>query len=360
MFNAMGTSGTDAAHFNGADLSHVVSELIKSVQDLKGQVAAHDELLSKMNRLEAENNDLRANMGKQNQEILRLRGLLSAADHAASSSNFGTAFAGPTETTGPPGQQKSRDFPVTKDTPYIHPKKTNFRSRDFFNLNSDPALDGLPDLSWVDVTRQYRPASRPLPSARKIASAARAFSQPDPSAATGFQYVYLPRKRKFSRSEIRSNLRRLGVDPSRILDISFPARSCVALLVHQQYISDLLKLLQSAKVAPLDNFDPLDPVHLADPKYADDAESLRATKMSELQSDRCVGVLKYIRPHLVLAVGNMFIAEGWIVAEDLKAALDAAFPRGSPGKRPRFFFDEHMKDASDSSDDDSYEEKHLQ
>ena len=129
MFNAMGTSGTDAAHFNGADLSHVVSELIKSVQDLKGQVAAHDELLTKMNRLEAENNDLRANMGKQNQEILRLRGLLSAADHAASSSNFGTAFAGPTETTGP-AEQKSRDFPATKDTPYIHPKKTNFRSRD--------------------------------------------------------------------------------------------------------------------------------------------------------------------------------------------------------------------------------------
>ena len=117
MFNAMGTSGTDAAHFNGADLSHVVSELIKSVQDLKGQVAAHDELLSKMNRLEAENNDLRANMGKQNQEILRLRGLLSAADHAASSSNFGTASAGPTETTEPAGPLKSRDFPATKDTP---------------------------------------------------------------------------------------------------------------------------------------------------------------------------------------------------------------------------------------------------
>ena len=76
----MGASGTDAAHFNGADLSHVVSELIKSVHDLKGQVAAHDELLSKMNRLEAENNDLRANMGMQNQDILRLRGLLSAAD----------------------------------------------------------------------------------------------------------------------------------------------------------------------------------------------------------------------------------------------------------------------------------------
>ena len=116
----MGTSGTDAAHFNGADLSHVVSELIKSVQDLKGQVAAHDELLSKMNRLEAENNDLRANMGKQNQEILRLRGLLSAADHAASS-NSGTATAGP-ELTGPAGPQKSRDSRPLR-TPRIYTPK---------------------------------------------------------------------------------------------------------------------------------------------------------------------------------------------------------------------------------------------
>jgi len=299
-------------------------------------------------------------MGKQNQEILRLRGLLSAADHAASSSNFGTAFAGPTETTGHAGQQKSRDFPATKDTPYIHPRQTNFRSRDFFNLNSDPALDGLPDLSWVDVARQYRPSSRPLPSARKIASAARAFSQPDPAAATGFQYIYLTRKRKFTRTEIRGNLRRLGVDPSRILDISFPARFCVALLVHNQYAPDLCKILDSAKVVPIKDFDPLDPVHLADPQFAKDSDSVRSSKLFNLHSDRCIGVLNHIRPHLVLAVGSMFIDQGWIVSEDVQKALAAAFPPGSKTKRPRLAMDYHMKDASESSDDDSYKEKPLQ
>ena len=224
-------------------------------------------------------------------------------------------------------------------------------------MNSDPARD---DLSWVDVTRQYRPASRPLPSARKIASAARAFSQPDPSAATGFQYIYLTRKRKFTRTEIRGNLRRLGVDPSRILDISFPARSCVALLVHNQYAPDLCKILDSAKVVPIKDFDPLDPVHLADPQFAKDSDSVRSSKLFNLHSDRCIGVLNHIRPHLVLAVGSMFIDQGWIVSEDVQKALVAAFPPGSKTKRPRLAMDYHMKDASESSDDDSYKEKPLQ
>ena len=342
-----GASASDVTHSVAPNLSEVVSTLITTVQNLQGRVAAHDELLAKMNRLEKENHDLRSSLAAHNQEIQRLRGLLPPPGTITSPSTAiaSAGLAGPTKSTGP---GISRDSRNTKDTPQIHPKKTNSKSRDSSNLNSDHARVGP---TWVDVIRR-------APSARKLAAAVRAFSPADPSAPSGYEYVYLPRKRKFSRQEIRANLRRLGIDPSRLLDISFPARSCVGLLVHTQYSAELLSLLAAAKVAPLLNFDPVDPINLADPKYAGDSNTVRSAKILQIHSDRCVGVLSHVRPHLVPAIGAGFVSAGWISEENLKSSLATAFP--SPGnKRLRVHHrDEDMEDArSIFTNDDSSEEE---
>lgn len=163
--------------------------------------------------------------------------------------------------------------------------------------------------------------------------------------------MYLPRKRKFTRTEIRGHLRRLGVDPSRVLDISFPARSCVGLLVHAQYVPDLEKALNSAKVSPLKSFDPLDPAHLADPKYASDSETVRSQKMASIHYDHCLDTLNHLRPHLVSAVGSAFVAHGWIDADALEKAVATAFPAGNKAKRSRPNLDEDMEEyPSDASE----------
>ncbi|KAG1060688.1 hypothetical protein G6F41_012708 [Rhizopus arrhizus] len=74
-----------------------------------------------------------------------------------------------------------------------------------------------------------RPPARSPNKKRKLA-ASRAFQPTDPEAPRGFQYLYLNRNRKLTRSEIRRNLRLLGLDLSRVLDVCFPgdlsARYC--------------------------------------------------------------------------------------------------------------------------------------
>ena len=57
----------------------------------------------------------------------------------------------------------------------------------------------------------------------------------DPSAPRGFEYLYLSRKRKLSRAEVRRNLHLLGFDLSRVLDICFPGTKVIGLLVHVLY-----------------------------------------------------------------------------------------------------------------------------
>ncbi|KAG1480101.1 hypothetical protein G6F46_014541 [Rhizopus delemar] len=66
-----------------------------------------------------------------------------------------------------------------------------------------------------------------------------------------------------SRRDVRSRLAVLGIDPYRILDITFPARSIVGLLVHAQYNDTLTAKLTKAKIPIHQDFEPRDPAHLA-------------------------------------------------------------------------------------------------
>ena len=86
------------------------------------------------------------------------------------------------------------------------------------------------------------------PSTKKRAAAARAFMSPGAKGPQGFKYVYLGRSRKINRSEVRSRLRRIGVDTGRVLDISFPASGVLGVLMHVQYTEQFTATMQKAGV----------------------------------------------------------------------------------------------------------------
>ncbi|KAG1487979.1 hypothetical protein G6F53_013655 [Rhizopus delemar] len=62
-----------------------------------------------------------------------------------------------------------------------------------------------------------------------------------PSENQGFQYVYLPTKARVPIGQIRTRLRKLDIQNTRILDIHYPDRNIVALLVHNDYVDELRK-----------------------------------------------------------------------------------------------------------------------
>ena len=187
------------------------------------------------------------------------------------------------------------------------------------------------------------------PSTKKRAAAARAFMSPGAKGPQGFKYVYLGRSRKINRSEVRSRLRRIGVDTGRVLDISFPASGVLGVLMHVQYVEQFTAVMQKAGAELVKDFDPLDPSNLADPNFASLSVDQRAAQMHELVNGRALDTLSFLRPVVVGSVARSFLDWGWIDDTDLRSAVAAAHSR-QQAQDPRAKSFAFSKTGSDDSD----------
>ncbi|OAD72682.1 hypothetical protein PHYBLDRAFT_168947 [Phycomyces blakesleeanus NRRL 1555(-)] len=182
--------------------------------------------------------------------------------------------------------------------------------------NKEPGLEAS---TWATKASVSLPVTAPkmstVPSARRIAASVRMFALP--SGPSGYEYVYIPRSRRLKHKEVRSSLRTLGVDSSRLLDINFPARGVIGILVHVQYADTFKAKLTNASVEILDAFDPLDPDNVADPKYASLSTHELANTAAMLHHDRCLQALQFLRPHVAIPVGHFFCEEGWISEDEI-------------------------------------------
>ncbi|KAI9490831.1 hypothetical protein BDB00DRAFT_734334, partial [Zychaea mexicana] len=153
---------------------------------------------------------------------------------------------------------------------------------------------------------------------RRLAAAARSFQLP--SETHGFQYIHVPSRARQPAGQIRANLRRFGIGNSRVLDIQYPARQLVGILVHNDYAPTVKEKLQSINIKTT-TFDPLDPKNIHDPKYKDESRDTKAQIALELQYQRALRSLQYIREPVKYAVARAFHDCGWIATEDLKEIL---------------------------------------
>lgn len=121
-------------------------------------------------------------------------------------------------------------------------------------------------LTFAQAARSAPSTPRRVPATVPNIAFARTFLHVSPTQ--GFKFIYLYHRGKEPISAVRYKLRGLGVNPtSRIIDIHFPARQTVALLIHNDFEEDLIKILAQSGIKPLANFDPIDPSHLMDLKY---------------------------------------------------------------------------------------------
>ncbi|GAB5589158.1 hypothetical protein Unana1_04058 [Umbelopsis nana] len=184
---------------------------------------------------------------------------------------------------------------------------------------------------------------RPVPSEGRIAAAARVFQTP--SGPQGFEFLYLPRTRRMDRSDVRRRLRRLAIDTSRVMDIIFPSRTVVGLLVYSQYKPTVTSLLQEVKVELVPDFDPVDPKHIADPKHETLSNSERSRLAIQLHRDRLLRGLNFMRPHVAPAVAHAYVLAGWI-------------DEGDVPQRP--YTDRDDPSAAFRKEDDEMSEDHFQ
>ncbi|KAK4521575.1 Splicing factor 3B subunit 5 [Mucor velutinosus] len=189
--------------------------------------------------------------------------------------------------------------------------------------------------------------------AKKRLAIGRAFTTAARKGPQGYQYVYIGRSKKIARSEVRSLLRKAGVDLGRVLDICFPASDVIGILVHVQYVQDFTALLEACEAEFFFDFDPLDPANIADPKYDSLTLDQRTALIMEFTAARCLQTLAFLRPLNVSGVGKYFVEQGWICDEDLSVSVGDAiqrFAKKEP-KRANFLF--RRKINADSANEDS-------
>ncbi|EIE92434.1 hypothetical protein RO3G_16956 [Rhizopus delemar RA 99-880] len=91
----------------------------------------------------------------------------------------------------------------------------------------------------IETSRPSQETSpHPLDDIKTPLKTAARLLQP-PSKNQGFQYLYLSTKARFPVGQVRSRLRKLKINNDRILDISYPDRHDVALMVDNDYADEL-------------------------------------------------------------------------------------------------------------------------
>ncbi|KAG1039311.1 hypothetical protein G6F43_012542 [Rhizopus delemar] len=139
------------------------------------------------------------------------------------------------------------------------------------------------------------------------------------SESHGYQYIYLPSRNREPISVLRSKLRKLKIDTARILDLHFPDSHVVALLVHNDYSDDLLSIFDKVGVKPITDFNPIDPDHLRDPKFAELDQDTRKHKCVEIHQMRLIRALQHIREPIQRAVARDFLRKTWITVDQFRS-----------------------------------------
>ncbi|KAI9320807.1 hypothetical protein BX666DRAFT_2131043 [Dichotomocladium elegans] len=131
-------------------------------------------------------------------------------------------------------------------------------------------------------------------SALKIASAApkkpaktqavRAFQEA--SGPSQYTFVYIPCRRHLCHHEVRQMLAVLKIPQSRVLDVQFPAKGTVALLVHTAFHDELVEKLKVDGVNPRQSFDPLAAEIVGNTEHANKPAAERALLAKSIFANR--------------------------------------------------------------------------
>ncbi|KAI9485505.1 MAG: hypothetical protein EXX96DRAFT_613374 [Benjaminiella poitrasii] len=118
------------------------------------------------------------------------------------------------------------------------------------------------DSQWpaLSMTTQSQTptTTKATPSQGKLTQAEAIRTFQSPSNTQGFPHIFLPTKARMPVGQIRSRLRKLNIQNDRILDIHYPTRNVVALIVHNDFAFKLKESLAKYQIATLVDFDPCD------------------------------------------------------------------------------------------------------
>ncbi|KAG1136952.1 hypothetical protein G6F37_011583 [Rhizopus arrhizus] len=261
-----GTGVNSPANVSSSTYEQLLPLFFQEFEKIKAQVQEHSIILPEIKRLQ----EHITNLGSRNSELelenRRLRELLGSCqnEHTTDTQLASTKVA---KSTSEHFIGKSSEKSLTSTS----------------NATMPVAELGTEASAWAMVARKTA-QKKSSPKRCTVESAARDF-QPI-TGPVGFGYVYILRSRRMSRRVAYSRLSVFGIDPYRVLDITFPPQSVVGLLVHEQY-KVVLAQLGKAKIEVYHEFNPCDPTHLADPSHKNKFKAERLAIAMDIHRNRC-------------------------------------------------------------------------
>lgn len=221
-----------------------------------------------------------------------------------------------TTTTNSHGGTASSKWADIAGTPPKN-KNSNTKKNKNSNTNKNNTNNTAPP---INPTTSSHPPKKKVATPIQMAKALKSFSAPT-TTHQGFTYLYYPCKSRISRKTQRQNLKSLDVNNSRVLDIHYPSRTVVALLVHNDYREEIVMTLKKHGVSNLPDFSPTHHTTISDPQFKD----LTATEKSQLaiekHNNRLVRALSFIKDHIAKAVARFFEEQFWISKEQLASFI---------------------------------------
>ena len=271
----------------------------------------YEERLSQLESLVAENAALKKELEAARAKISQLESMSGPSSASLVVSSVSSGSSAPVAS---PSGPVSKWATVAAAAPAPAPTPGEAYGKSKKSVSSSPSGAAVQAKPKVKITSRHRKA------------AARIFVVSSPPAGSPvdgplFEYVYLPNKYRARLSVFRQKLRLIGLDNSRVLDVHYPARHVVALLIHTAYKEDLLKVLNKYSLPILTDFDPVSAANVRDPSFASlDSDALTA-KARELQQARLVRALGYIREQTRRLVAYDFVRQGWLSKEQASSAI---------------------------------------
>ncbi|KAI7867910.1 uncharacterized protein EV154DRAFT_531630 [Mucor mucedo] len=189
-------------------------------------------------------------------------------------------------------------------------------------------------------TKKQVKKKTPLPSVRRATATVGRLFGPQANKPSEYQFLYYGTSVRRPLKELRRTLQATGVNVSRILDIQYPDSRVISFLLHTDFVVEFTSVMHNKGrgTVPLDDYDPLDPAKLKDPKFANLSLELRCQKAHEIQNLRCLRALSFVRRSARLSVARSFLHYerinqkqfDAILAEELEAR--SSLPKPTPNK----------------------------
>ena len=261
------------------------------------QLAQHHEVLNQLQQLIKENNQLKSDLAQQRDENAMLRKRLDDLQHDTQQQNL------PRNTEMAVDDDDETRDAIGTACDKVALALSNVAQHGSSSKDSIHAHVAAPvkNVSYASITKknsirtQRRKARVDQPTDGMIAWAARKFissnndndkdSQSPVQQRARYDIVYLKSPQRTSHGEARRALTILKIPQARIIDVHFPIRGVIGLLIHADFKTELLELLKQAKVHPVE-FNPIAASTIINPEYADYTGEQRQDKAKELYSNR--------------------------------------------------------------------------